>query len=157
MRLGSHLHVRLIVNGLWAHTAWMWLVLDIILILLKVSSAINSSINVIIRIWSLRMRSNLLELRLKLLILLRNVPISLSHHYRMCSRLLLIDPSIHSHLRMILLLRVLCRKLILDWRHWNELRSIQIKVLILLLLLLLLSIIHKSWMGINRSRRMRYV
>lgn len=157
MRLGSHLHVGLIVNRLRAHAAWMWLVLDIILILLRMCTAINSSINVIIRIRSLRVRSYLLELRFYLLILLRHIPVSLSYHYRQISRLLLIHSSIHSHLRMILERRLLSRKLILNRGTRYELWRIQIKVLILLLLLLLLSVIHKSWLGIDWSRRMRYV
>ena len=135
----------------------MWLILDIILILLNMAPSIDlSSINVIIRIRSLRMRPYLLEIRFYLLILLRYIPISLSHHDRMTSWLLLIYSSIHPDLGMILYWRLLRRILTLKGRNRYELCSIQIKVLILLLLLWL-TIIHKSCLCINRPRRMRYV
>ena len=156
MKLGSHLYGWLIVYSLRTHTAWMRLILDVILIMLNIASSIYlSCINVIIRIWSLRMRSYLLEIRFYLLILLRYVPVSLSHHNWLTDRLLLIHSCIHSHLGMILYWLLLSRKLILQGWNWNELRRIQIKVLILLLLLLL-TIIYKSWLSINRTRRRRY-
>lgn len=157
MRLGSHLHGWAI-EDLRTHAACIWLILCNILILLNQAPSIDlSSINAIIRIRSLRMRPYLLEIRFYLLILLRYIPISLSHHDRMTSWLLLIYSYIHPHLgRMILYWRLLSRILTLKRRDRYELCSIQIKVLILLLLLWL-TIIHKSCLCINRPRRMRYV
>ena len=123
--LSSHRYSWLIIDGLRTHAAWMWLILDIILILLNMPPTIHlSSINVIIRIRSLRMRSYLLEIRFNLLILLRNIPISLSHHVRMIGRLLLIHASIYPHLGMILNWNLLCRILILRCRDRYELWSI---------------------------------
>jgi hypothetical protein len=125
VKLSSHRYCWLTIDGLRTHAAWMWLILDIILILLNLPPTIHlSSLKVIIRIRSLRMGSYLLEIRFNLLIILRNIPISLSHHVRMIRRVLLIHTSIYPHLGMILYWNLLCRILILSWRDRYELWSI---------------------------------
>jgi hypothetical protein len=122
MKLGSHLYGWLIVYSLRTHTAWMRLILDVILIMLNIASSIYlSCINVIIRIWSLRMRSYLLEIRFNLLILWRHVSISLSNHDWLTRRLLLIHSCVHPHLWMILYCLLLSRKLVWQGQDWNEL------------------------------------